>query len=291
MMPPDALPPAPDTLSSATLAAQRSLAWYCRSDDADGVDGADARRLDHYRKLARNVIADGLESAYPLTFAALDPRDWDGLVYRFFAEHDCRSAQVWQMPLEFLEYVQAGAEGAAAGGGDTSGHAAGGYADGHVAGGGPLPAEDLRAKYPFLLELLAFEWTEVALYMMDDLPRVEGRPVNDWTRDALVFHPEYRLLLFAYPVHLRRPETLSSENKGQYAVLAFRDPDTGEVQFLDLSLLYAWLLEGLIGTGLSLLAFLRSPDAVQAPADLLLEQAPALLKHLSQLRFIRGAQH
>jgi hypothetical protein len=215
--------------------------------------------MEQYRKLARNVIADGLESAYPLTVSALDPDDWDGLVYRFFAEHDCQSTQVWRMPLEFLGFVETAA--------------------------GPL-----LNRYPFLPELLVFEWTEVELYMMEDLPVADVRPVRDWTADALVFHPEYRLLVFNYPVHLRQPDALSSAEAAQYAVLAFRDYVTGEVQFLDLSLLYAWLLDGLISSGLSLSAFLQGPGA-PGPVALLLEQAPAFLQHLSGLRFIRGAQY
>jgi hypothetical protein len=213
---------------------------------------------------------DGLESAYPLTVAALDPTDWETLVYRFFAEHDCRSAQVWRMPLEFFEFVQAGA---------AASEAAGGAPD-EAAPGGALPD-----KYPFLLELLFFEWTEIELYMMEDLPVAPVSPVRDWVTDTLVFNPEHRLLLFTYPVHLGKPDG----ERGQYTVLAFRDPETGEVQFLDVSLTFAWLLDGLITSGMSLAAFLEAHP--EAPTPLLLAEAPAFFHHLYELRFIRGAQH
>ncbi|TDW99605.1 HvfC/BufC N-terminal domain-containing protein [Dinghuibacter silviterrae] len=254
----ETLPPQ-DTLLPVTLAAQQALARYCRSDEAAGVPGALPDRLEQYRRLARNVIADGLESAYPLTVAALDPFDWETLVYRFFAEHDCQEAQVWRMPMEFMEFVQGIAE-----------------APGRPAG--------LLDKYPFLLELLFFEWTEIELYMMEDLPVPAYGPVRNWTQDTLVFHPEHRLLLFSYPVHLGKPDA----EPGQYAVLAFRDPETGEVQFIDLSLTFAWLLDGLITTGCSLAAFLEQHP--EAPAALLLAEAPAFFQHLSGLRFIRGAR-
>ena len=83
---------------------QESFARCCRTGDTESFAGLEERRLEIYRKAVFNGVKRVLDKAYPLAQAALGP-DWDPLCMEFFANHDCSSPQLWQMPQGLVDYV------------------------------------------------------------------------------------------------------------------------------------------------------------------------------------------
>ena len=48
-----------------------------------------------------------------------------------------------------------------------------------------------------------------------------------------------------YPVHIKNPKEINNE-KGDYFLLIFREKETGKVQFVNLSVLYTYLIEQIL---------------------------------------------
>ncbi|PUZ27218.1 hypothetical protein GA0116948_11727 [Chitinophaga costaii] len=199
--------------SNPTTGYQQSLAHYCRTGEYTHIRGVHTDHVQHYRRLVYNVVDDSLQSAYPLTYHLLEEEEWNNLVQRFFSEHPCQSPQLWYMPKELYDYMIAA-------------------------------THPLLTRYPFLLELLWFEWLEVALYMMED-KTTEYRHQGDLQQDKLVLNPEHHLEHFAFPVHLKQAATIIAEDQSHYFLALHRHPESGEVQFTDLSPAFVSMLESL----------------------------------------------
>lgn len=185
-----------------TYQSQAALARYCRTGETADIPGVIPGRLPHYRQLVLNVVEDMLSNAYPLTRSLLGNNAWEKLSEEFFAGNACQSAQVWQMPGEFIPWMENN-------------------------------RQSLLNHYPFLHNLLLFEWTETELFLMEDQP-VDCSRNGDLLFSPLVLNPEHRLLEFAYPVHLKKAVTISHEDMGQYWLAAHRNKD-GDILFTALS--------------------------------------------------------
>lgn len=200
-------------LNIKTQEAQSNLADYCRTGVTRPIPGVDTERIKHYRRLVSNIINDSLQSAYPLTYRLLKDDSWDELVDDFFSYHPCQSPQVWWMPREFYEY---------------------------------LVEQDhsIFKQYPSLPNLLEMEWLEVELFMMENIPlSLENDPRNK--PGKLVLNPEHRLVLFNYPVHLKKAADIDHSDIGHYFLIMHREPETGKVLFMDISVFFAKLIENL----------------------------------------------
>lgn len=200
-------------LKPETKAIQSQLATYCRTGyDVENI-AAPAERLKHYRRLVYNVTYGILAQAYPITYNLLSNESWKKMVDSFVANHPCVDPQVWKMPSELINYVS------------TTGY------------------QTFNAP-EFLVDLLRFEWMEVAVYSMQDLEILSFVAVDNWLIDSLCFNPHYQILEFQYPVHQLnklKPEV----HKGQYFILAFRD-DVGKVRFMSIQAIQAVLIDTLI---------------------------------------------
>jgi hypothetical protein len=195
-------------LSKETRYHQSSLAAYCRTGDYQAIPGVKAAHVIQYRRLVYNVVDDMLQSAYPLTRELLKEEEWNELVQEFFSEHGCQSPQVWYMPKELYEYVT------------------------------QQEHHPLIRQYPFLPDLLRLEWLEIALFMMED-----RLVICDSSGERLVLNPEHELVHFQYPVHLKEAKQITETDKGDYFLVMFREPDTGDVQFMQLSPALARVIE------------------------------------------------
>src|SRR5690606_9540893 len=120
----------------------------------------------------------------------------------FFCNHPCQNPQVWSMPKEFYEYLV------------KSRHS-------------------LLIKYPFLQDLLWFEWIELELFMMED-KKAEYTTNGDILFSRLVLNPEYQLLSFKYPVHHKNARYITITDQSDYFAAAHRNKE-GSVVFTDLS--------------------------------------------------------
>lgn len=207
-------------LRSDTAAIQHRLGEFCRTGKADAIPGTVTRRLKHYRRLVKNGVMNTLTQAYPITVAALPDEPWEEMVDSFFINHDPASAQLWKLPEEFYHY-----------------HVSSGTSD--------------RLQLPWLNDLLLFEWTEIEVHTMPDMALPDIVTNGSYLHDAMALNPEFQLLQLEYPVHKAALREATSR-KGDYFVLVCREPDSGTVQFLDLSLVHAFILMRMQETGLPL---------------------------------------
>lgn len=197
-------------LRSETAEIQELLGQYCKTGKEVNLPGITEGRVHHYRRLVYNVVKNTMSQAYPITVASMDEEEWDGLVNDFFSNHPTISTQIWKLPYEFYQYHYSNASG-----------------------------EKIGKAY--LNDLLYFEWAEIEIHTMPDKEvaayTADGNPL----KDRIVLNPEHKLIQLSYPVHLHAVQDIE-QKKGNYYVLLFREPETGNVKFLDLSILHAFIL-------------------------------------------------
>lgn len=245
-------------LSESTINHQSALAAYCRTGTYTPIPGVREDHVQHYRRLVYNVIDDTLRSAYPLTANLLTPKEWERTVNRFFREHPNQNPQVWRMPEEFYHWII-----------------------------GHRPA--VVKKYPFLGELIWFEWLEVELFMMADKPASFHRG-GTLRQDKLILNPEHHLQAFSYPVHLKNAKLITPSDQGSYLLVLHRDPASGKVHFTNLSPLPAMIIEWLSDQPLTLPELLERISAeVGIPTDKQFEdQVVQFLEHALENALLLG---
>lgn len=202
-------------LHEDTIRIQEDLGIFCRTGSEMEIPGVTPGRLHHYRRLVNNVVRDSLDSAFPISLAALGEETWDLLVQDFFTNGLPATPQIWKLPFEFYSYHS---------GMETS----------------------TRLQKPYLDDLLYFEWMEIEVYNMPDrnFPVFENE--GKLLEDTMAFNPEYEIVRLEYPVHMHSAEEASAL-QGEYFVMIFRVPDTGYVQFIDLSALNAYIISRMDG--------------------------------------------
>lgn len=201
-------------LKDSTYKAYSGLAKYCRTGNLDDAKNLDVRqdRIHHYRRLVFNITNGTLKQAFPIAFKLLSNEQWEELVNDFFENHDAQEYRVWMMPKEFYTFVKES-----------------NYSD--------------KFKIPFLDDLLLFEWIEIEVHTMpDEVFPIYKEDGNIWT-DQLILNPEYRLLQLQYPVYNKKTLTITEEDLGHYFLFAYREFKNKSVQFMNLSVLYAYILE------------------------------------------------
>ncbi|RMH44649.1 MAG: DUF2063 domain-containing protein [Gammaproteobacteria bacterium] len=145
--------------------------------------GVERRRIDVYRELFYNNFHDFVSASFPVTRTLFSDGEWDGLIRRFMVEHRCHSPLFADIPLEFMDFIL-----------------------------NKVP--ELLATKPFLLELMHYEWIEVAVWMADE----ENEAAVDaarWQEWRPVLSSVAQVLAYQFPVHqisdmfqpLEAPET------------------------------------------------------------------------------------
>ncbi|MBA2613217.1 MAG: putative DNA-binding domain-containing protein [Bacteroidetes bacterium] len=245
-------------LKEETHTQQSRLAEYCKTGVFPELTGVIEDNLHHYRRLVFNIGIDTIETAYPITYRFLPNEIWDKLVYDFYAKHKCQTPQVWRMPLEFYEYCV---------------------------------EKNIQAELniPFLNDLLYFEWLELEMHTMEDVPYPSFNVNGDSVNDVLALNPEHKLVKFAYPVHILAPTELEGK-AGDYFLLMYREKENGRVQCMDVSILYAYILEQL-QNGVNIQAILTEADTLFQinNFEMLKEHALIFINDLQQRQFILGS--
>lgn len=245
-------------LKAKTKDIQSKLADYCRTGALTLTTEVNQRHVQHYRRLVYNIIDDILETAFPVFFEFAPDALWDEMVDEFFSGHHCQTPQVWRVPGEFYAYAC---------------------------------RQNWKEKFqlPFLEDLLLFEWIEMDIHTMQDEPYPQHSPDGDWDKDLIALNPEYRILTLQYPVHTMPPAHIAAQHQGQYFVLIFRQPESGHVQFLDISVLYALAIEK-IETGARLPALVDELQGIFAFPDKRAahQHILAFLQDLRQRGFVLG---
>jgi hypothetical protein len=210
-------------LRSETERIQNLLGEYCKTGTEVAIPGITEGRVQHYRRLVYNVVKSTMDQAYPIASSSMDPDIWDEMVNEFFANHKAKSTQIWKLPLEFYEYHYSS---------DTA----------------------TRLEKPYLNDLLYFEWAEIEIHTMPDIKAIPFNEHGNIINDSIVLNPEHEILQLDYPVHTQAINGIENK-KGQYYVLLFREPETGNVRFMDLSVLHAFIIMKITETALSLKDF------------------------------------
>lgn len=190
-------------LKNTTYKQQSLLAEYTRTGDEQIIhqlQGVKEKGIKYYRELIFNIVWDGITNAYPIMTEFLGEDNMKELVHRFFSRHKCLNPQVWAMPKEFMDYVNA-------------------Y------------EKELINTHKFLSELMLFEWKEIELYMMPDKKSFDCIKKGSEYSDKLVINPEIEIIHLQYPVFLIHPEEMEEGMKGHYILLMHRTPDSKEVDF------------------------------------------------------------
>jgi hypothetical protein len=116
--------------------------------------------------------------------------------------------------------------------------------------------------------------------MMEDRPVVYGAD-----GDLLVLNPEHELVHLQYPVHLKEAKHITAKDKGDYFLVMFREPDSGDVQFMQLSPALAMMIELLEEKPMSVTAL-----AMEICGELQLELTQDIL-NMTQLFTDQGLQN
>jgi uncharacterized protein len=199
---------------------QHKVGNYCRTGEEQDIPGITSNRMHHYRRLVFNVVKNTMKQAYPLTLQVLGEKEFTVLVDDFFRNHNPQTPQVWKLPKEFYDYA-------------------------------------IEANYQektgkiWLNDLLLFEWIEIEVHTMPDTNIPLINPDGNIFKDPLLCNPEARLIQINYPIHLKNIHE-AEKLKGNYFVLVCRHPETGHVNFFNLSLLHAWVYENIATSDLNI---------------------------------------
>lgn len=203
-------------LSDETYEQQAALASYCRDGHLPKIDATIPDNLDQYRRLVFNIISDALETTYPISVKKLGVEDWVQLVDHFFSNYPCSSTQIWSMPYELITYLE------------TS-------------------DDPITTKFPWLMELLHFEWLEVEIFCDED-EQVHFEKSIDVLNERLVINPTLRLEHFTFPVH----KALELKEQNDYYLLAYRSTENDKVYFEEITGFLALIVHQIVNTELNL---------------------------------------
>ena len=244
-------------LSAETYKIQQDFSHFIRTGRQVKIPGVRPAAMAHYRRLVYNVVKDTLETGFPIAFANLPRKKWERMVYQFFSTHTCTAYQVWKLPLDFYTCAV---------------------------------ENSWEEKYdiPYLHDLLSFEWAEMELFNMEDVPPPAYVATGSWLLDQLAFNQEYRLLQLKYPVHRETSRRKILQQQGAYFVLVYRLPDTGDIHFTELSPWLAFVTEQLLA-GITLTDILSyAPQLNIAVTPALQEDTIAFLRYLQEKQVLLG---
>lgn len=246
------------SLLQETKNIQSQMALFCRTGRSVELPGLTPDRFHHYRRLIYNIVQENLESSFPIAFEYIAVEKWNSMVHHFFSEHNCQSYQVWQLAGEFYDFAL---------------------------------SENFAVNYQidYLNDLLKFEWEEMVVYNMEDVAADDYTESGDLLNDRLVLNPEYKLLQLQYPVHVLNP-VMAAEQKGNYFVLVYREQSTGKVQFMDLSVWYALVIEQLAAQAVSVSDLIAEAPVLFGPINLntLRETTLHFIETLRAKHFVLG---
>lgn len=170
------------------------------------------RRMGIYRELFFNNVQGFLASNFPV-FKQVTPEDrWLALVRAFFDSHHCKTPYFLEIGQEFMQYINE-------------------------------ERESSPDDYPFMAELLHYEWVELALDASEiNLPLDDVNANGNLLQEHPVQSPLAWLLSYQYPVHCIRPDYLPDAAPDQATYLiAYRDRED-DVKFMEVNAVTGRLL-------------------------------------------------
>ncbi|MGN5753760.1 DNA-binding domain-containing protein [Acinetobacter calcoaceticus] len=187
---------------------QQQFCEWIRDPDLEIPQELPVERMQIYRDLLFNNVSSFIDLVYPVARAMLPELKWQQVLSEFFQKARCRSPLYNDISLEFREYL---AE----------------------------QRHPIMQEYPWLAELLQFEWLELYL----DTVEIEDVVLHEnyaWQLSTQVW-----VLVYQYPVY--RWTTLTTQEQVELspsAVMVWRD-EQDRVRIEQLSPLFAMLIEQL----------------------------------------------
>ncbi len=186
----------PPTLQPFQETQRRFTHWVRHPDLTETPDGIAPARMQVYHDLIFNNIQSFIEHSYPVTQAMLPDELWQRLVWMFFQTAQCDSPFYYDISLQFREWLDS----------STS-----------------SDITVLHTHYPWLRELLHYEWLELYVDMAE----------TTWTastaapdHDALHLRTTCWVLAYHYPVHTWTTDDHPDQPLPAPACLAiYRDED------------------------------------------------------------------
>lgn len=178
-------------------------------------DSIEDRRMEIYRGLFFNNVQGFLANTFPVLKSLYEEDAWIELVRSFYSRHRCQSPYFLEISREFIEYLQS--------------------------------EHQLReVDPPFMFELAHYEWIELALSISQEEPDMQQ---VDTEQSLLEGHPVVSplawLLTYSWPVHQIQPDFLPENAADQpVCLIVYRDSDDN-VQFTEVNLVTAKLLQQL----------------------------------------------
>jgi len=243
------------------------VAFAAHLRDPDNVPapaGIEERRISIYRNLFFNNLSSLLTNTFPVTRKILGDDGWRSLVRSFMQEHRAQTPYFLQLPGELVAFVETVHER---------------YVD----------------DYPYLVELVHYEYVELALATAPD---AEAPPGTDPDGDLLDGIPVKSALAWAfayrYPVHRIAPDYIPEAPAAAPVCLAlYRKPDD-RIGFMEMNPVTAALLDAIDGndddlTGRALLEGLAA-QAGYADVDAFVGHGAEALAELRSHTIIAGAR-
>ena len=224
-------------------------------------DAIEDRRMGIYRDLFFNNIKDFLANTFPVLKSLYDEASWKDLARSFYALHRCQSPYFLEISREFIDYLQ-------------------------------TEHQMRESDPPFMFELAHYEWIELALSVSQEEPDLQQIDTDSSLLDGHpVMSPLAWLLTYAWPVHQIKPEFQPEKPPQQpVCLIVFRDAED-EVQFTEISLVTAKLLQQLEldkdANGAAVLKEIAAELGHEDPAPVL-NSGEEILEDLKQKGLILG---
>lgn len=168
-------------MNNPTLAYQQAFAAHLRNPQQYATPTAvDPQRMQIYVDLLFNNLQDFLSTTFPVTYSILSNNEWLSLVRAFYAEHACQTPYFREIAGECVQWLSQ-----------------------------RQPSLALCQKYPFLIELMHYEWVEIAL--LSDPSAIDDNLIQapaDLLNNPLVLNPVLLLQAYQYPVQRISPQQL-----------------------------------------------------------------------------------
>jgi len=189
-------------LKPETINQQSKLAQYSRTGEKQDLILSNPQHVFQYRRLVFYVVLGIMQQAFPIAQKAIGIESFKALVNEFFKSHNCKTPQVWKLPLEFCNWFK------------TSNKV------------------DLNPSY--FSELLYFEWLEIEVHTQKDTS-IEGlMPFQGNAISSLRLNPYLKSINLNYPYHKFLPEEWLSQ-KAEYPMVIYRGVSDFKVHFMAVS--------------------------------------------------------
>jgi len=178
-------------------------------------------RFQVYRELVTERFVDVLHSVCPVAKSILSEGEWWDLVWDFLKHQPIQNVILRELPWEVSQYLKS-------------------------------HSHPLQGKYPYLGELIEYEFLELrAVFAPEDTGETPAGKVR--------LNPAHSLAKYRWPVHFISEELSDPEKipQGEFHLLIWRDPESLDVEFMELNPLSAALIEILKGESASEKALLE----------------------------------